>query len=370
MSLLLAALLALQDAPLVLKGARVVLGTGEEIERGTLVIRGGRLVAVGREIAPPEGAVVEDLAGKVVFPGMIDAASSAGIEGASNEESSEVTPGFDILDAVNPSHGSFTRIRSEGVTTVGIAPGQRNVIAGLGAVMRSGGGDRLLARGAFLQSALGSGPSSGNFPPRGLPATFYARRPTTRMGVVWEFRKAFTDADSELLARARQGKLRVRVFASEAGDVETALGLAREWGLSIVVEEGREAWRRAAELAAARVPVLLRPSYQPAPVEDEPAGSGLVELLKAGVKVALLPADGLDLRSTAAWAMKFGLSRADAVKAVTGTPAEILGVESRVGTLVEGREADLSVWGGDPLDPRFRPERVMIGGRWMKGAGR
>jgi imidazolonepropionase-like amidohydrolase len=370
MIVLLAVLLAFQDAPVVLKGARIILGTGEEIEQGTLLLRGGRLVAVGREVAVPEGALVEDLTGTVIFPGMIDAASGAGIEGASNEESSEVTPGFDILDAVNPAHGSFTRVRAEGVTTLGIAPGHRNVIAGLGAVMRSGGGDRLLARGAFLQSALGSGPSSGNFPPRGLPATFYARRPTTRMGVVWEFRKAFTDSGAEAIARARQGKLRVRIFASEAGDVETALGLARDLGLSIVIEEGREAWRRAAELAAARVPVLLRPSYERAPVEGGPAGSGIVELLKAGVKVGLLPADGLDLRGTAAWAMKLGLSRADAVRAVTGAPAEILGVESRVGTLAEGRDADLTVWGGDPLDPRFRLERVMIGGRWMKGAGR
>lgn len=360
------------DAPVALTGAKILSGTGQVFEAGTIVIHQGKIVSVeeGRRI--PEGARVEDLAGRWVIPGLIEAAGTTGVSGPTNEDSAEITPGLRILDAVDADHPDFRRARARGVTTVFVAPGNRNVIGGLAALFKTDG--RVLVPEAALKAALGSGPSAGNFPPRGVPATFFARRPTTRMGVVWEFRKAFEDAREgrgegfALLNRVREGKLPLRIAASEAADVESALGLARELGLSFVLEEAGEAWRRAAELGAAKVPVLLRPAIR-AGAAGEPRLDAFVVLLRAGVVTGLLPADGSDLRITAAMTMKHGAARDEALKAVTIVPAAILGLGARIGSLEAGKDADLAVYAGDPFDVAVNLERVMINGVWMAGKG-
>ncbi len=360
------------EPPIALAGARILDGTGRVFDPGTIVIHQGRILSVeeGRRI--PEGARVEDLAGRWVIPGLVEAAGTTGVSGPSNEDSAEITPGLRILDAVDPGHPEFRHARERGVTTVFVAPGNRNVIGGLAALFKTGG--RVLVPEAALKAALGSGPSAGNFPPRGVPATFFARRPTTRMGVVWEFRKAFEDAregrgaGGDPLTRVLEGRLPLRIAASEAADVESALDLARELKLNIVIEEAGEAWRRAAELAAAKVPVLLRPALRAG--AGEPRLDAFVVLLRAGVTTGLLPADGSDLRITAAMTMKHGASRDEALKAVTLVPAGILGLGARIGSLEAGKDADLAVCSGDPFDPTVSVERVMIDGVWVAGKGK
>lgn len=361
------------EPPVALTGARILDGTGRIFDPGTIVIHQGRILSVeeGRRI--PEGARVEDLAGRWVIPGLVEAAGTTGVSGPANEDSAEITPGLRILDAVDPGHPEFRHARERGVTTVFVAPGNRNVIGGLAAVFKTSG--RVLVPEAALKAALGSGPSAGNFPPRGVPATFFARRPTTRMGVVWEFRKAFEDAREgrgaglDPLNRVLDGKLPLRIAVSEAADVESALDLARELKLSIVLEEAGEAWRRAAELAATKVPVLLRPALRAGP-SGEPRFDAFVVLLRAGVVTGLLPADGSDLRITAAMTMKHGASRDEALKAVTLVPAGILGLGARIGSLEAGKDADLAVCSGDPFDVAVNVERVMINGVWVAGKGK
>lgn len=360
------------EPPIALTGARILDGTGRIFENGTIVIHQGRILSVeeGRRI--PEGARVEDLAGRWVIPGLIEAAGTTGVSGPANEDSAEITPGLRILDAVDTGHPEFRRARERGVTTVFVAPGNRNVIGGLGAVFKTDG--QVLVPEAALKATLGSGPSAGNFPPRGVPATFFARRPTTRMGVVWEFRKAFEDAregrgeGAEPLNRVLQGKLSLRIAASESADVESALDLARELKLGVVLEEAGEAWRRAAELAAAKVPVLLRPALRIG-TAGEPRLDAFVLLLRAGVVTGLLPADGSDLRITAAMTMKHGASRDEALKAVTRVPAAILGLGARIGALEPGKDADLAVYSGDPFEVSTKVERVMINGIWAARKG-
>lgn len=370
----LSCLLAQGEETVVLKGARILTGRGEEIPDGVIVLVGGKIKLIGRDVPVPEGARPIDVSGKTIIPGLINGGSTLGIEGPSNEDGREVTPDLRILDMVDPASRELSRARQCGITTMFVAPGNRNVIGGLAAVIRTAGASRAdLTRvdGAALKAAMGAAPASGNYPPRGTQATFFARRPTTRMGVAWEFRKAFADAKeagSGVLLRAMEGKLPLRIAASRATDIETVLKLAEEFSLTIVLEEAQEAWKLAETIAARKVPVFLRPEF--GSIDGSEGGEvrfdSLRRLSEKGVRVALLPAradDPESLLGAAMLAAKHGTKREDALRAVTLTPAEILGVSDRVGSLETGKDGDLVVLSGDPLDPTTRIERVMIGGK-------
>jgi imidazolonepropionase-like amidohydrolase len=222
---------------------------------------------------------------------------------------------------------------------------------------------------------MGLAPAQGNFAPRGSPATFFTRRPTTRMGVAWEFRKAFFDASKTqgppVMVQALAGDLPVRISASRVTDIETALQLAEELHLRISIEEAQEAYKRADLLAARKVPVLLRPSAPATSSEPEEfRPDTFTRLVRAGVRTALLPAGDQKpeaLLAALAFAVRDGATPDEALRAVTATPAEILGVADRLGSLAPGKDADLVVLSGEPQDVTSRVERVMIDGRWVFG---
>lgn len=362
------------EEKVVIKAGRILTGRGPDVRDGMILIEGGRIKAVGRDLEIPAGAKIIDVPGKTVIPGLIDGASTLGLEGPANEDGREVTPDLRVLDMVDPASRELSRARQSGITTVFVAPGNRNVIGGLAAVIKTSGADRAaltLRDESSLKAAMGAAPASGNYPPRGTQATFFARRPTTRMGVVWEFRKAFNDAKeggSPVLRRALEGKLTVRVAASRATDIETVLKLSSELGLTIVLEEAQEAWKVADALAARKIDVLLRPEFASA---DGAEGSEIrfdafQQLLDKGIRVALLPMKAEDpdsLLGSALFAVKHGAKPAEALRAVTLGAAEILGVSDRVGSLEEGKDADLVILSGDPLDATTRIERVLISGR-------
>ncbi len=362
-----------EDVPILLKDARVVTAAGPDRAKASVLVSGGRIVKVADAIEAPAKTRVIDLAGKVLMPGLVDAGGRLALEDSPNEEGSEVTPEVSALDALEPGAPALRRAALCGVTTAYAGPGNRNVIGGTGAVLRTAGPERLrpLRARADLKTALGSEPSSGNYSPRGAPASFYARRPTTRMGVVWEFRKAFADArdglqegpEAAILADARAGKLTVRIAASRATDLETALALAKEFGLSILLEDGQEAWKLAGVLATNKIPLVLRPVFGVGAPDGRP--DALLLLRAAGVDVALAAPTSApeSLLEAAIFAVRHGASREDALRAVTAVPARLLGVADRVGSIQEGRDADLVVYSGDPLDARSTVEFVMAGGR-------
>jgi imidazolonepropionase-like amidohydrolase len=385
MTALLFLLLAQTEDVIVLTNAKILTVSGAEAK--VLVIAGGKIQELAGE--PPAGGKVVDLKGKVIIPGLVDAGCTLGISGPTNEEGDEVAPQVRIVDSLDPRSPDLIRARQSGVTAAFLSPGNRGVIGGLASVVKTAGESRaamIVREEAAMKAAIGPGPYQGNFPPRGTPATFFARRPTTRMGVAWEFRKAFFDArryaeqrhegdaGKELLLQALAGKLPVRIAATRLTDVETALNAAEELGLAIAFEEAQEAWKRADLLAKKKIPVLLRPSMLGAPpyTMGEPVEVRLDAfsiLSKAGVKTALL-STGNQLLSSVAFAVRHGAAPADALRAVTLTPAEILGVEQRMGSLDKGKDADLVVLSGEPHDVTTRVEKVMIGGRWVYGENR
>jgi imidazolonepropionase-like amidohydrolase len=388
---------AADTAPIVVRAGRVWTAAGTTIESGAILVDGGKIRAAGpaASVAVPPGARVVDLGSEaVVTPGFVDAASRLGLESGDVEASSEVTPHLRALDGWDPWSPAFGAALRCGLTTVALTPGSASVIGGLQAVVKTGASgsvaSRVLRRDAALVAAMGNDPSAGNFPPRGGPPTvFYARRPTTRMGVIWLERKAFFDAraavdppagsDAAILRLALDGKLPVHVVARRKHDILSAFRVADEFGFPVVLEEATEGFQIAGEIARRGAPAIVGP-LTPVPEggaanEDAEVSWNLAGILsKAGVKVALRAGDARDLAAERgpAWqatlAERFGLAREDALLAVTRTPAAILGVADRVGSIEPGKDADLVAWTGDPLDPKSRVKLVMIDGAVEYGA--
>ena len=398
LSLALTPPLAAQSTPLVLKGARVLPVSGAPIQDGVVVMAGGKVQVVGgAATSVPEGATVVDLRGKVVTPGLIDAAASYGARAEDlNEQGTEVTPQVKVVDSLDADDKDLARARAQGVTTIHVAPGNRNVIGGLGAVVKTFGQsieEMVLRDEVSLRLTLGAEPSEGNRAIRGgAPNSIYYRQPTTRMGVIWQARKAFydalayrqrrtiengdgappaEDAAMEVLLRAIDKKLPVRTTARAEQDIRTALRLAEEFGFVPVLEEATEIWRVVPLVAASGTKVVVG---SPSALRERGAGArdgaeGLwctLDLL-AEAKVPFAIATGANqaaqgLREEALLAVRHGLAPELALRAITLSPAEILGVQERVGSLAAGKDADLVVWSGDPLDPTSRVERVYVGG--------
>lgn len=385
---------AAQDQVTVYRGARIWPGDAPPLDEGVLVVARGRIQAVGGPAtAVPEGARVVDVRGKVITPGLIDAAWGGGVhEDDANEQGEEVTPALHVLDSLDPSDKAFARARSAGVTAVHVMPGTRNVIGGLSAVVKTAGdstAEMLVRDAAALRIALGSEPSAGNRAIRGGPVeSIYYRRPTTRMGVIWTVRRSFFDAQDylqrtiaeadaggdaglEVLASVLQGKLTAITTARSEQDLRTALRLAAEFGYTTVLEEAQEAHYVVDELAAAKVWVMVG-----APSADsvggsagrdgaEPRFSTLPRLAAAGVPFVITTgsnSNALDLVREAMFAVRFGLEPQVALAAVTSLPAQLLGVGDRMGTLAPGRDADVVVWSHDPFDPAAQPVTVLVGG--------
>jgi imidazolonepropionase-like amidohydrolase len=383
-----------QERATVYTNARIHPGGQPAIDDGVLVVGGGKILAIGKAgITIPDGATIVDCAGKVITPGLIDASFAGGAAPDDlNEQGGEVTPHLRVLDSLDPRDDAFVRARRAGVTTVHVMPGTRNVIGGLGCVVKTAGQDldkMVLRTDASLRITLGAEPSMGNRAIRGGRVdSIYYRRPTTRMGVVWEVRKSFFDAQqarqqtagapadppspgTEVLMRVLQGKLTAVTTARSEQDLRTALRIADEFGYQTVIDEAQDAHLVVDELAAAKTTVLLG-----APSAEDVSGTAgadgadprarTVSMLAArGVPFVITSGsnrNALDLVREAMFAARNGLAPRQALDAVTIEPARLLGIDGRTGSLQVGKDADFVVWSHDPLDPAAQAESVHIDG--------
>ena len=324
-------------------------------------------------------------------------AAAAGVPDSSaviNEQSSEVVPHFQVFDAIDHGSNDFDRLLREGVTTVYISPDSSAVVGARGALMRTGGAssERFIGSGA-VKAVLGSDTyryGSSNRPPFRTVVSVYTRRPASRMGVGWVFRKAFHDAllrgsghepsgadtssqeASQVLTKVLTGDIPLRIQARTGPDIETAFRLCKEFGISFTLEDPVEAWKRVDLLAETGVPVVYGPIF------DVPSGilRGSVEsrqarlntvrdLAAAGIELALSAQDlrgEQGLARQAMLAIRYGVDPAEAMRMVTLYPARLLGVDKEVGTLEAGKRADVVVWNGTPFSSLSRIETVIHGG--------
>jgi imidazolonepropionase-like amidohydrolase len=342
---------------IVIKAAKVYTAAGPPLAPGMVRVADGKIVEVADKITPPAGAEVIDLGAGTLIPGLVDAHDSIGLETDSSEITAEITPNFRVLDEVDWSARGFRAAAAEGVATVGLVPGTDNVIAGLSSVVKTAGDrdKRVLRKDHALVITLAMDPSNRNGA-RNRPDSIYNRQPTNRMGVVWMLRSEFGRAkqseakDTAVIRDALAGRRPVVCVSRIDSDILSALRLKQEYPCEMVLAGGQEAYKVKAELAAAKVPVLLGPL--PSTAAAGPESSEVVwnqpgVLHAAGVPFALT---GGRLLEQARFAVRYGLPADAALAAVTATPAKLLGVERRVGTIAAGRDADLVALTGDPFD--------------------
>ena len=311
------------------------------------------------------------------------------------EQSSEVIPHTRVLDTINLRSPDLDRLLRGGVTTVFVSSDSAAVIGARGAIVRTGGpvDRRVLREADAVKATMGTDPSwrgRRNRPPFRRFVSFQNRRPTTRMGVTWVFRKAFHDtlrhrdgvdaygadpvseAAIAVLDNVLRGRIPLRIQARTQHDITTALRLTKEFGLSFTLEEATEAYRCIDLLVAAEVPVVFGPIYIRARGDrrfSSEVGQSRLHTFKMLVESGLTTAltahelreeDGLARQ--AMYAMRFGLTREQVLAAVTSVPAKIIGLGDSIGTLAWGKRADVVIWQGEPFETTSRPLVVLIEG--------
>ena len=360
------------------------------LEGGDVLIDSGKIVAVGVNLSAG-GAREIDARGAYVTPGFIDPHSHIGLwadgerdeTGDGNEMTDPVTPQMRALDAVNPVDPCFAEACRAGVTTVATGPGSANVLGGQFLAMKTFGGSlksMLVKEPLAMKAAFGENPK--------MVYGSGGKRPATRMATAAVLREAFyetraymekracADADkrpdfnlkNEALAMVLRRELPLKMHAHRADDILTAIRLAEEFNLRASVEHCTEGYLIADELRKANVGIILGPllTDRGKPELKNLTMKAPAILHRAGVKFALMTDHGVIpepyLPVEAGLCVREGLPEMEAMRAITIHAAEVLGLEERLGSLAPGKDADVVIFDGHPLETRTHASLVIVGG--------
>jgi imidazolonepropionase-like amidohydrolase len=378
-------------------GGRIVPISGPALDRGTVLIIDGRVTAVGTDVQVPDGVAIIDAEGSWVLPGFIEAHAHVGAHeeaegwaGAdSNELTDPVTAHVRALDAINPADLGFRDAIGGGVLAVNVNPGSGNPIGGQTCALKCWGrtvDEMVLRAPAGMKSALGENPKR--------VYSDQKKTPSTRLGIAAVIRGALVDAANylrrieaeedkreadrkpvdrdlrlEALGLVLRREIPWRQHCHRADDIATALRIADEFGYDLVIDHGTEAHLLADLLAERDVPVIIGPLFT-SRSKVELRNRSLAnpgKLAAAGVTIAITtdhPVVPINfLVHQASLSVKYGLDRDTALRALTINPARILGLADRLGSLEPGKDGDVVVWSGDPLDVLSRVERAFMDGR-------
>lgn len=374
-------------------GGTIYPVSGPRIENGTIILSNGVITAMGANIAIPAGARRVDATGKWITPGLVAPVTSLGVvevsavpetRDAGARSSNGIAAAFRVWDAINPNATSIPVARQDGgITTVGVMP-SGGMVAGLGAVIdvRSGVTADVMLRKtpaamvATLDNAAAAQSGSRSQALARLKTllsdarTFNLGRVRYDAGNMREL--SASRADLEAMQLVLRGTIPLVVNVDRASEILNVIALGKEFGIRVVINNGAEAWKVASQLAAAKVPVMTGAMNN---IPDSFSSLGqrqenLVLLRAAGVQVAIVGngAGGEDnynvrnLRYEAGNAVAYGMSWDEALRAITLSPAEILGVSDKVGSLAVGKAANVVIWSGDPFEYATQPVSVFVNG--------
>jgi len=384
---------------LAVKGGKILTITDGVIEDGVVLIDKGKIKDVGPDVRVPKSAQVIDARGKIVMPGLVEAHCHIGIweemigwAGSDGNEATEpVTPQMRAIDAIkaNADERGLEAALMTGVTTAQILPGSANVIGGTGVVVKTA--PKVVVDEMIVKNPSGMKVAFGENPRR-VYGVEYKKMPSTRMGVAGVLREWLSrailysekketalaqkdpikmpdrDPRLEALVPVIKKEIPLRAHAHRADDVATAVRICEEFGLEMSWEHATEGHRVADWLAKKKVPAVWGPSLTARGKWEmrELSFDTPRILYEAGVKFAI-QTDAVGstiafLPICAGIACREGLPYDVALKAITITPAEIIGVGDRVGSLERGKDADLRILSGDPLELRTKVEKVLIDG--------
>lgn len=399
---------AVDDGILVLKAAKIVTVTRGILEPGVILIRNGRITALGTDIPVPAGAPIIDASKYIAYPGFIDAFTNLGasdkvtIERDDDEATSPVTPHLRIIDGFDPGSEYIPLARKAGITTVLAAPSIGNLLSGQSALMRLDGVDvetMIVKFPVAVHGSLGEAPK--------LRYGKKGRTPMTRMGEAALLRQTLLDAQAykddlaayekkvrayeqkrtegkagpeenpvpppanpvfQSLLPVLEARMPLIMSVDRLDDILTSLRIADEFKLKMILNGGAEAYKIKEKLAALSIPVLLRPraAYRLTVETGGAVWENAALLQKAGVKIAFQTGSFSnlgDLAFQARMAVAAGLPYREALKALTMNAAEIFGAEDRIGSLEKGKSADIVVYDQDPITGPARLRLVIVAGK-------
>jgi imidazolonepropionase-like amidohydrolase len=392
------------ESDVAITNARIVTVDGPVIEKGTVVLAGGKIAAVGTAVTPPAGARIVDGTGKTVYPGLVDGLNQIGLAeiqsvpgSMDTTEVGDVNPHARTWVAINP-HTEMIPVARAGVITAALSAPAGGLVSGQSALIRLTGSTpaSLTVKSPIaLHIVYPSGrpaPDPSQTAPEPDLKTFEERqkekkknqeRALLRLRNLLEEAKAYgsalegaragrlampkPDLVIEALAPAARGELPVILRADAEDDIRGAVKFAEERGLKLILAGGLESWRCADLLRDKKVPVLLKVLRLPARVADpyDAAYANAAVLHEAGIPFAIVtddPDNERNLPYEAAMARAYGLPADAALRAITLSPAEILGVADRLGSIRPGKSATLIVTNGDVMDHRTQVEQVFIDG--------
>lgn len=367
-----------QEAVTAIKAGKIITISGQDITNGVIIIRGSKILAVGANLPIPAGVTVVESA--VVMPGMVEAHTSRGMDAPN--ENVPVVPFVSTADGIDPVNITFEDALRDGITTLQVIQGNNTVVGGTGIVVKPIGPtveNMMVKRTGAMKLSLA--PSGGR----------------NRMTQIEELRRAFEDyavykqqLDERRAAQKKagspeeeidpkqasmkdlvDGRLTAFVYCPTDAEVIRAIELLQARKLKAVLVLGPDCYKTAPLIAKSKIPVVLDPKLVAWETDEEhdkevrhviPA-----EFHKAGVKYAMEAQLGAlgnrYLWFQAAVAVSYGIPRAEALRAITLTPAELIGVADRVGSIEPGKDANLLLISGDPLDSKTWVDTVLIEGK-------
>jgi len=388
---------------LLIKNGKVLTMTGKNHERGYVLIDEGKIIKVTGEydeiedlLQNKENLEVIDAEGKYVLPGLIDAhchvgmwEDAVGFEGDDGNESTDpVTPQLRAIDGVYHADRSFEEARENGVTTVVTGPGSANVIGGQFAALKTYGRrveEMILKDPVAVKIAFGENPKTVYNEKKQMPTTRMAIAAILRENLMKarEYKKQLEDYEKdpenndkpefdlkmEVLKKVLDGEVPVKAHAHRADDILTAIRIAKEFGIRMSIEHCTEGHLITDILAEEKVPVIVGPLLTDrSKIELRNQSLKAPGILsRAGIEIAIMtdhpciPIQHLCL--CAALAAREGMDEEEAMKAITINAAKATGIDDRVGSIEESKDADIAIFDGHPFEFRTHVVTTIINGK-------